>query len=158
MRPGKSVAAKLKALMDRHRLAPRPLSAAIDEIPDVKSVSHALISGLLNGSKPNPTTETILSLCEALKAPPAYLLPHESYDDLEALTAFEDPAARRIVRLLEGLPPSEVENVVADLQRRRDDLGLAPVVFAEDSGVQSKPAKRRSVDEAAQYAADALEG
>ncbi|MEU7278652.1 hypothetical protein AB0A69_07660 [Streptomyces sp. NPDC045431] len=153
-----SVAAKLKGLMDRHRLTPRPLSAAIDQAPDVKSVSHALISGMLNGSKPNPTTETLLSLSEVLKAPPAYLLPHESYDDLDALTGFEDPAARRVVRLLAGLPTAEVENVIADLQRRRDDLGLSPITFAEDTSMQSKPAKRRSVDEAAQYAADALEG
>lgn len=158
MRPGKSVASKLAALMDRHRITPRPLSAAIEQLPEAKPVSHATISGILNGSKPNPTTETILSLSKALEAPPAHLLPHPSYDDLDALAAFEDTSARRIVRLLDGLPETEVENVIADLQRRRDDLGLQRVNLQEEKPVKPKPAKRRSVDEAAQYAADALEG
>ncbi|MFE6412142.1 hypothetical protein ACFVOR_35010 [Streptomyces sp. NPDC057837] len=99
---------------------------------------------------------TILALCEALGGvPPAYLLPHESYGDLRALEAFEDPKARRILALLNGLPPDEVQNVIADLERRREDLGLEPV---PDDEAQGKPQRRRSMDDAARYAADSLEG
>ncbi|WP_264923846.1 hypothetical protein [Streptomyces sp. A012304] len=129
----------------------------MDALPgDHPSVSHAAIAKLAKGSQDNPTVGTILALCEALGGvPPAYLLPHESYGDLRALEAFEDPKARRILALLNGLPPDEMQNVIADLERRREDLGLEPV---PDDEAQGKPQRRRSMDDAARYAADSLEG
>ncbi|GHG13731.1 hypothetical protein GCM10017667_54650 [Streptomyces filamentosus] len=140
-------------------LSSRTLSAAVDALPgDHPSVSHAAIAKLAKGSQDNPTVGTILALCEALGGvPPAHLLPHESYGDLRALEAFEDPKARRVLALLNDLPPDEIQNVIADLEQRREDLGLEPVPDNEASA-RGKPQRRRSMDDAAQYAADSLEG
>ncbi|MGW2986420.1 helix-turn-helix domain-containing protein [Streptomyces goshikiensis] len=138
----------------------RSLSASVDELPgEHASVSHATIANMVNGSKDNPTVDTILALCEALGGvPPAHLLPHDSYADLEALNAFENPQARRVLSLLQGLPESELRNVIADLERRRADLGLQQVKDSESTKAPGKRPRRRTRDEAAQYAADALEG
>ncbi|WP_435058485.1 hypothetical protein [Streptomyces sp. bgisy060] len=141
----------------------RTLSAAVDALPDNRtSVSHAAIAKLANGSQDNTTIATVIALCEALgSVPPAHLLPHESYDDLEALEAFERPSARRVLSLLNGLPESELLNVIADLERRRADLGLAPVPVPKSEADETPPSRRRrrrSKEEAARYAADALEG
>lgn len=122
-------------------------------------MSHGTIAKLANGSQENPTVDTIIALCEALGGvPPAHLLPHDSYADLEALNAFESPQARRVLSLLQGLPQSELHNVIADLERRRADLGLQQVGDSESAKATDKRQRRRSRDEAAQYAADALEG
>ncbi|MEV7681563.1 hypothetical protein AB0O64_23860 [Streptomyces sp. NPDC088341] len=161
-----SLAAKLKALMASRRdvngraFSARTLSAAVDALPDNHtSVSFAAVAKLANGSQDNPTIATVVALCEALDGvPPAHLLPHESYDDLAALQAFEDPSARRVLALLTGLPKSEWRNVVADLERRRDDLGLPPVPRSEADEKPGRRRRRRSRNEAAEYAADALEG
>ncbi|MGW0881347.1 hypothetical protein [Streptomyces sp. NPDC002671] len=137
----------------------RTLSAAVDALPgDHPSVSHAAIAKLAKGAQDNPTVGTILALCEALGGvPPAHLLPHDSYGDLKALEAFEDPLLRRVLALLNGIPPDEVQNVIADLERRRGDLGLEPVPD-ETAQTQGRRQRRRSMDEAARYAADSLEG
>ncbi|NEA19751.1 hypothetical protein G3I29_30720 [Streptomyces halstedii] len=136
----------------------RSLSASVDELPgEYASVSHAAVAKLANGSQDNPTVNTIMALCEALGGvPPAHLLPHDSYADLDALESFEDPQARRVLLLLQGLPQSELCNVITDLERRRADLGLPQV--GDTSRATGKRRRRRSRDEAARYAADALEG
>ncbi|WP_333746014.1 hypothetical protein [Streptomyces sp. IBSBF 2950] len=160
------MADKLKALMASRRDAngrahtSRSLSAGVDDLPgDHTSVSHAAIAKLANGSQDNPTIATVVALCQALgDVPPAHLLPHESYDDLAALETFEDPDARRVLALLNGLPKSEWRNVVADLERRRNDLGLPPVPRSEAAEKPGRRRRRRNRDEAAHYAADALEG
>ncbi|MFG3403749.1 hypothetical protein [Streptomyces sp. NPDC048142] len=161
-----SLAEKLKALMTSRRGAngrphtSRSLSTSVDELPgEHASVSHAAIANLAKGSQDNPTVNTIMALCEALGGvPPAYLLPHDSYVDLEALEAFENPQARRVLSLLQGLPQSELRNVIADLERRRADLGLQQVGNSESAKATVKRQRRRGRNEAAQYAADALEG
>ncbi|MFF8918064.1 hypothetical protein ACF08M_33360 [Streptomyces sp. NPDC015032] len=157
------LAEKLKALMAGHRgraHTSRSLSASVDELPgEHPSVSHAAIAKLANGSQDNPTVNTIMALCEALGGvPPAHLLPHESYDDLEALLAFEEPLARRVLILLSGLPPSELQDVIQDLERRRAGLDLNRVTISDATEAPGKRQRRRSKDEAARYAADALEG
>ncbi|MFC8125515.1 hypothetical protein [Streptomyces sp. NPDC057302] len=138
----------------------RTLSAAVDALPgEHPSVSHAAIAKLAKGSQDNPTVGTILALCEALGGvPPAHLLPHNTYGNLKALEAFEDPQVRRALALLNGMPPGEVQNFIADLEQRRDDLGLKPVPDDEADTSPDKPQRRRSMDDAARYAADALEG
>ncbi|MEU4979670.1 hypothetical protein [Streptomyces sp. NPDC021969] len=161
-----SLAQKLKWLMAGRKDArgrayvSRTLSQAVDELPDPPtSTSFALIAKLANGQQDNPTIKTVLALCRALgDVPPAYLLPHAGYDDLEALEAFEDPLARRVLALLRDLPESEVRDVVAYVEGRREDLGLPSV--ADGPGVEkpTKARRRRTGTEAAQYAADALEG
>ncbi|MEU1076491.1 MULTISPECIES: helix-turn-helix transcriptional regulator [unclassified Streptomyces] len=174
-----SLAEKLKALMASRRDAKgrahtsRSLSAAIDALPgDHASVSHAAVNKLANGTQDNPTLHTIVALCRALGGvPPAHLLPHDAYSDLAALKAFEDPRARHILALLGGMPDSAVDDVVAHLKRRRAELGLEPVrprdEAAEDEHLlpeapEEAPKigrrRRRSSIEAAEYAADSLEG
>ncbi|MFB6613381.1 helix-turn-helix domain-containing protein [Streptomyces sp. NPDC085524] len=156
-----SIADKLKALMAGRRgrgHTSRSLSDSVDALPgDHPSVSFATIAKVANGSQDNPTVGTLLALCEALGVPPAHLLPHGPYDDLEALEAFEDPLARRVLALLSGLPHSELAGVITDLERRRAHLGLEVPRSAAEAP-PSKRRRRRSTDEAARYAADSLEG
>lgn len=165
--PPNSLAQKLKSLMAHRKDArgrpyvSRTLSQAVDDLPDPPATtSFALIAKLAGGQQDNPTIKTVLALCQALgDVPPAYLLPHAGYDDLAALEAFENPLARRLLVLLSDLPESEVRKVVAHLERRRENLGLSSV--PDDGPSAEKPRKarrRRTESEAAQYAADALEG
>ncbi|MFG3250867.1 hypothetical protein [Streptomyces sp. NPDC048187] len=162
-----SLAQKLTSLMARRKDArgrayvSRTLSQAVDDLPDPPaSTSFALIAKLANGRQDNPTIKTVLALCRALgDVPPAYLLPHAAYDDLDALEAFEDPLARRVLALLRDLPESEVREVVARLEARRDQLGMpSPPDDGPDAGRPKRARRRRTGTEAAQYAADALEG
>lgn len=137
----------------------RSLSASIDSLPDEHpSVSFAAIAKIANGSQDNPTVGTLLALCEALGVPPAHLLPHAAYDDLEALEAFEDPLARHVMALLNGLPADELRGVITDLERRRAHLGLEQVPRSSADTPPGKRKRRRKPDEAAEYAADSLEG
>ncbi|MFC8022139.1 helix-turn-helix domain-containing protein [[Kitasatospora] papulosa] len=170
-----SLAWKIKALMASRRdvkgraHTSRSLSAAIGALPDDHaSVSHAAVNKLANGSQENPTIHTIVALCEALgNVPPAYLLPHDAYSDLGALQAFEDPCARHVLALLNGLPPNALDELVAQLERLRMELGLeavqADTTATEGESVPQEVApkrgkRRRSSDEVAEYAADSLEG
>ncbi|NEC67160.1 hypothetical protein G3I41_21305 [Streptomyces sp. SID9727] len=139
----------------------RTLSQAVEDLPDPPATtSFALIAKLAGGQQDNPTIKTVLALCRALgDVPPAYLLPHPGYDDLAALEAFEDPLARRVLALLSELPESEVREVAAQLEQRRRTLGLPSVPDDRPSAGRPKRARRRRTEtEAAQYAADALEG
>ncbi|WP_428956557.1 hypothetical protein [Streptomyces sp. cg35] len=151
----------------------RTLSAAVEDLPgDHVSVSHASINKLSNGSQDNPTIATVLALAEALgDVPPAHLLPHGPYSDVTALRAFEDPRARHVLALLSGLPEESMDEVVAQLERKRAELGLDPVQpfrepVEELPPRQHKPkdppkrgrGRRRSEEEIAQYGADSLEG
>lgn len=139
----------------------RTLSQAVEDLPDPPATtSFALIAKLAGGQQDNPTIKTVLALCQALGGvPPAHLLPHPGYDDLPALEAFEDPLARRVLVLLGELPESEIRKVIAHLEHRRETLGLPA---APDDGTGARKPKRarrrRTETEAAQYAADALEG
>ncbi|MFF5338279.1 hypothetical protein [Streptomyces sp. NPDC013181] len=162
-----SLAHKLKSLMAQRTDArgrayvSRTLSQAVDDLPDPPaSASFALIAKLAGGQQDNPTIKTVLALCRALgDVPPAYLLPHPGYDDLAALEAFEDPLARRVLALLSDLPESEVRDLVARLEHRREVLGLSRVPDEGTPAGKPKRARRRRTEtEAAQYAADALEG
>ncbi|MGW7344118.1 helix-turn-helix domain-containing protein [Streptomyces sp. NPDC054854] len=157
-----SIADKLKALMTGLRgrsHTSRSLSESVDALPDGHpSLSHAAIAKIANGSQTNPTVGTLLALCEALGVPPAHLLPHEAYDDLEALEAFENPLARHVLALLNGLPESELTGVIKDLERRRAHVGLEQVPPRAAVTPPSKRRRRRKPDEAARYAAESLEG
>ncbi|MCX0247054.1 hypothetical protein [Streptomyces drozdowiczii] len=163
--PSHSLAHKLKSLMAQRKDArgrayvSRTLSQAVEDLPDPPATtSFALIAKLAGGQQDNPTIKTVMALCQALgDVPPAHLLPHPGYDDLAALEAFEDPLARRLLVLLGGLPESEVRAVIAHLEDRRRTLGL-PAVPDDGSVKPKRPRRRRTETEAAQYAADALEG
>ncbi|MFD7866952.1 hypothetical protein [Streptomyces sp. NPDC059783] len=151
----------------------RSLSKAIGDLPGSHtSVSYTAVNNLANGSQDNPTVHTVVALCEALgHVPPAHLLPHSPYSDLEALQAFEDPRARQLLKLLSGLPPEAVDDLISHLVNRRAELGLPPAslqgapeesepVVNENPPAASRRAsrRRRTSDEAAEYAADSLEG
>ncbi|MFC7983726.1 hypothetical protein [Streptomyces sp. NPDC057336] len=162
----RSLAQKLKTLM-AHRTdargrayVSRTLSQAVDDLPDAPtSASFALIAKLANGQQDNPTIKTVLALCQALgDVPPAYLLPHAAYDDLEALEAFENPLARHVLALLSDLPEDELRDVVAHLKQRREDLGMPSAPDRSSVEKPKKARRRRTGTEAARYAADALEG
>ncbi|MFC5904479.1 hypothetical protein ACWGRF_04185 [Streptomyces zhihengii] len=178
----RSLGEKLRALMSRarpdcdSRHTTRSLAADIEALPDSNvSLSRTAIGNLASGKQGNPTTDTVIALCKALgDIPPAHLLPHESYDDLDALQAFEDvkvrqvlpllsrfddrlPSVLSLLTLLEGLPEGELLNVIADLKRRRDDLGLDPITLS-DPTEKPKGRRRRTAQEAAAYAVEALEG
>jgi len=172
-----SLAEKLTALMaSRRDIRDRPhtsrsLSAAVDALPgDHASVSYASVNKLANGSQDNPTVHTVVAVCEALGVPPAHLLPHDAYSDLAALQTFEDPRARHILALLGGLSHSALDDIVAELERRRAEQGLEPLQRRDEateeaplSQEEPTPAprhgrRRRSSREAAEYAADSLEG
>ncbi|MFF8731774.1 hypothetical protein ACF073_35625 [Streptomyces sp. NPDC015171] len=150
----------------------RSLSAAVEALPgDHVSVSYAAVNKLANGTHDNPTVHTVLALSKALGGiPPAHLLPHDAYSDLAALQVFEDPRARRLLALLKGMPHGAVDDVITELERRRSALGLEAVppcgeATDEDRVPSGEPPeapkrgrRRRSSTEAAEYAADSLEG
>ncbi|MFB7917050.1 hypothetical protein [Streptomyces sp. NPDC056061] len=159
------MAEKLKALMAGRGVrggrtyTSRTLSASVNALPDgYPRVSNTAIFHLAKGAQDNPTVKTVVALCKALGVPPAHLLPHESYDDLEALIVFEEPLARRVLVLLKELPHNELQDLIADLEQRRADLGLDQATTSDTPKAQGRHQRRRSRDEAARYAADALEG
>ncbi|MFI5822891.1 hypothetical protein ACIA8I_27920 [Streptomyces rishiriensis] len=99
-----------------------------------------------------------------LRAPAAFLLP--GWDEFDVLSVIEgNPKAHDVVRHLDGLSPADLDALLEHLRERRSQLGLAPdvpttVIDAEsDSGdVNRRHRRRRSMEEAAKYAADSLEG
>lgn len=166
-----TLAAKLAYLL-RHRPGPdgeppsnRALSAAIQNRPGhTRGGSVGALSKLRRGEDDNPTVATLTALADVLDAPSAFLLP--GWDDFEALSTLQyNHRARDIVRHLDGLPQADLDALLEQIQERREQLGLTPSVPAEEietepnSGeVNRRYRRRRSMEEAAKYAADSLEG
>lgn len=166
-----TLAAKLAFLL-RRRPGPdgeppsnQTLSEEIRALPGHKrGGSVGQLSKLRRGDDTNPTLDTIGALATVLGAPAAFLLP--GWEEFDVLSAIEgNPKARDLVRHLDGLPPAEIDGLLEHLRERRSQLGLAPdvptrVIDTEpDSGdVNRRHRRRRSMEEAAKYAADSLEG
>ncbi|GAB2751709.1 MULTISPECIES: hypothetical protein [Streptomyces] len=129
------------------------------------SISHGQVTSLLNGSSGNPRTSTIDAVAHALGAPAAFLLPGPEWDDLAALTVYvSHPEARQVLRLMEGLEVQDILEITSRLREIRRLKGLSedvPAIPPPPPGVdqprEGRP-RRRSLDEAAERAADYLEG
>ncbi|MFJ9617875.1 hypothetical protein [Streptomyces noursei] len=129
-------------------------------------LSHGQVNGLMNGSSSNPTSATITALAQALDVPSAFLLPGQEWDDLAALTVYmQHPEARKVLRLMQGLEVQDLVEITIKLQQIRARRGLAedvPPIPSPPPGVdqprEGRPRRRLSLNEAAQRAADDLEG
>lgn len=167
----KTLAAKLQLLLrlrrspDGHPPSLREVSNAT-AIPGThdRAVSHSQVSHLVGGRNMNPSLATVNAIASALGAPSAYLLP--GWDDLTALTVFEEtPEARTALRLMQGLEIEDIEKITQQLMEMRRARGLAddvPETPTPPPGVdqprEGRPRRRFSFEEAAERAADDLEG
>lgn len=122
------------------------------------------LSKLRRGDDKNPHTRHHLCSWSRARRPAPFLLP--GWDEFDVLSVIEgNPEAHDVVRHLDGLPPDELDAVLEHLRGRRSQLGLAPdvpatVIDAESGSgdVNRRHRRRRSMEEAAKYAADSLEG
>jgi transcriptional regulator with XRE-family HTH domain len=165
-----SLQAKLIALLrlrrdpDGFTPSARDISNATRKAPGA-SVSHGQVTSLFNGSSGNPTTSTIGAVADALGAPAAFLLPGAEWDDLTALSVFVSrPEAREVLRLMLGLEVQDILEISSTLReiRRREGLpedvpAIPPPPPGVDQPREGRP-RRRSLHEAAERAADYLEG
>ncbi|NUK32324.1 hypothetical protein HRW12_00735 [Streptomyces lunaelactis] len=119
----------------------------------------------MNGTSSNPTSSTVAALAQALGAPAAFLLPGAEWDDLAALTVYrERPEAREVLRLMQGLEVQDILEICTMLREKRRRAGLSddvPAIPPPPPGVDQprdgRP-RRLSLEEAAERAADYLEG
>ncbi|MFJ2247506.1 hypothetical protein ACIQ9I_03100 [Streptomyces sp. NPDC094461] len=162
--------AKLVALLrqrrDDHGFTPsaRDISNVTRQGPGA-TVSHGQVNSLFNGASGNPTAATLGAVATALGAPTAFLLPGSEWDDLTALSVFAArPEAREILRLMQGLEVQDILEISSRLREIRRQRGLSedvPTIPPPPPGVdqprEGRP-RRRSLDEAAERAADYLEG
>jgi transcriptional regulator with XRE-family HTH domain len=140
------------------------ISSRVGPAQPAPLVSSSQVNQLISGRKTNPTTLTLMALAQAFNVPAPYLLPN--WDDLTALCVIEkDPQAREVVRLLDGLEREDITAAIQYLREKREARGL-PLDVAEEptppAGVDrprtGRPRRRLSFDEAADRAADDLEG
>ncbi|WP_432190905.1 hypothetical protein [Streptomyces sp. bgisy027] len=129
------------------------------------SVSHGQVNSLFNGSSCNPTAATLEAVAHALDAPAAFLLPGTEWDDLTALSVFASrPEAREVLRLMQDLEVQDILEISSRLRELRRHKGLSedvPTIPPPPPGVdqprEGRP-RRRSLHDAAERAADYLEG
>ncbi|MEV4557165.1 hypothetical protein AB0K51_09220 [Kitasatospora sp. NPDC049285] len=166
-----SLAAKLQLMLrlrrdpDGHIPSARDISRWTTEPGYLRpAVSHTAVNDLINGQNDNPTSATITALARALDAPAAWFLP--GWNDLTALRVLsEHKAARDAVRLMDGLDVEDMTDVMCYVQAIRRKRGLpecVPEIPVPPAGIdqprQGRPRRRLSLAEAAQRAADDLEG
>lgn len=165
-----TLAAKLRHLIRRRSpdpvqpLSPRKLSAAMKALPGhTRGGSPTAINNLTRGVDDNPTVATLIDLAQILEAPAPFLLP--GWDDVRALAVFQgDPRVADILRHLEGLPRSDLDEFLERLKKRRVELGMPqdcdpePIEYHDIDPVDRADPRKRSPEESARYAADSLEG
>ncbi|MFE7780582.1 hypothetical protein [Streptomyces nigrescens] len=163
---------KLMALL-RLRRDPEGFPPSVRDIAEATTpagqrkpaVSHGTVNGLVNGTNHNPRVSTLTALAQALDAPSAFLLPGPAWDDLTALTVYrERPEAREALRLMQGLEVQDILEICTMLREARHRAGLpedVPAIPTPPPGVdqprEGRP-RRLSLNEAAERAADDLEG
>ncbi|QSS91290.1 hypothetical protein [Streptomyces sp. M54] len=168
-----SLSAKLLALL-RLRRDPDGYTPSVRDIaqattpagPRKRALSHGTVNSLLNGSNSNPRASTLAALAQALGAPAAFLLPGQEWDDLAALAVYrERPEAREALRLMSGLKVQDIVEITMQLREIRVRRGLpedVPAIPPPPPGVdhprEGRPRRLLSWDEAAERAADDLEG
>jgi transcriptional regulator with XRE-family HTH domain len=129
-------------------------------------VSASQATSLLNGTSSNPRSSTVTALARALGAPAAFLLPGCEWDDLTALTVYQQrPEAREALRLMDGLDTQDILEIMSTLRMKRRDAGLpedVPAIPPPPPGVdqprEGRPRRRFTLAEAAERAAADLEG
>ncbi|WP_158812889.1 hypothetical protein [Streptomyces rimosus] len=150
---------------DGKPISTRALSEAIRSLPGhARGGSVQSLANLRKGEDTNPTLTTVEQLATVLDAPAPFLLP--GWDDIQALTVIQhSPRARDVLRHLDGLPLDDLDALVQHLQERREQLGLAPAVPLEEIETDPSPEsdtaprrRKRTMKQAARYAADSLEG
>jgi transcriptional regulator with XRE-family HTH domain len=167
-----SLSAKLLALL-RLRRDPDGFTPSAKDVAHATGagqrkprLSHGQVNSLLNGTSSNPTSSTIAALAQALDAPAAFLLPGREWDDLAALTVFvERPEVREVIRLMQGVEVQVIDEIMTMLRESRRRAGLpedVPAIPPPPPGVdqprEGRPRRRLSLEEAAERAADYLEG
>lgn len=166
-----SLSAKLAALLrlnrDQDGFIPSAREVAeATASPGRRKLSHGQVNGLMNGTSSNPTMSTVAALSGALDAPAAFLLPGPEWDDLTALTVYQErPEAREVLRLMQDLPEPDILDTITQLRELRRRAGLpqdVPAIPPPPPGVDQprdgRPRRHLSLDEAAERAADDLEG
>lgn len=165
-----SLTAKLLVLL-RLRRDPDGFTPSARDISDAtiagegSSISHGQVASLLNGKSGNPRRSTLDALSSALAVPAAFLLRGAEWDDLTALTVYATrPEAREVLRLMQGLEVQDILEISTRLQeiRRREGLpqdvpAIPPPPPGVDQPREGRP-RRRSLNDAADRAADYLEG
>jgi transcriptional regulator with XRE-family HTH domain len=165
--------AKLLVLL-RLRRSPDGFTPSARDIAEATStpgqrtptLSHGQVNSLLNGSSCNPRSSTLSALAQALDVPAAFLLPGPEWDDLTALTVYRDrPDAREVLRLLQDLEAEDIADIASTLRKIRRDKHLpedVPAIPPPPPGVdqprEGRPRRRLNLREAAERAADDLEG
>ncbi|MEU7147008.1 hypothetical protein AB0B15_03050 [Streptomyces sp. NPDC045456] len=150
---------------DGKPLSINALSVAIRSLPGhTRGGSFQSLMNLRRGDDTNPTLSTVEQIATALDAPPPFLLP--GWDDIQALSVLQhNPRARDVARHLDGLPLEDLDALVQHLQERREQLGLTPAVPLEE--IETDPEdklgtaprrRKRTMKDAARYAAESLEG
>ncbi|MEU3973386.1 hypothetical protein [Streptomyces bacillaris] len=164
-----SLQAKLLALLRLRRdddgFTPSAKDVSKDTHEAGSPVSHTTVNSLFNGSSANPTADTLSSVASALGAPAAFLLRGVEWDDLSALSVFvARPEAREVLRLMQGLEVQDILEISSRLREIRRQRGLSedvPTIPPPPPGVdqprEGRP-RRRSLHDAAERAADYLEG
>ncbi|OKK07989.1 hypothetical protein AMK26_02775 [Streptomyces sp. CB03234] len=128
-------------------------------------LSHGTVNSLMNGTHSSPKAATLAALAQALDAPVAFLLSGPEWDDLTALTVYQErPEAREALRLMLGLEVQDILEITMKLKEIRGRRGLSedvPAIPPPPPGVdqprEGRP-RRLSLHEAAERAAEDLEG
>jgi transcriptional regulator with XRE-family HTH domain len=154
-----SLAEKLRRLMASRQENSSSLASRLADIPGLgKPLSRQAVDKIAKGATPSPGVDSVVALARALGVPPAHLLPHETYDDLAALSAFEDSHARRIIELVADLPGGYKEELIAQIRARRDELGMPePPTGQALPEPAPRSRRKRAPDEVAGRAADLME-
>ncbi|MGW2021978.1 MULTISPECIES: hypothetical protein [Streptomyces] len=168
-----SLSAKLMALL-RLRRDPDGFPPSMRDVAEATTpagqrkpaLSHGTVNGLVNGTNANPRVSTLTALAQALDAPSAFLLPDPAWDDLAALTVYQErPEAREALRLMQDLEAQDIVEISNQLKELRGRRGLSPDVPpipppapGVDQPREGRPRRRLSMEEAAGRAADDLEG
>ncbi|WP_121746889.1 hypothetical protein [Streptomyces sp. E2N166] len=168
-----SLASKLLVLL-RLRRDPDGFTPSARDVSDATTpagqrkplLSHGTVNSLMNGTSSNPRSSTITALAQALDAPAAFLLSGREWDDLAALSVYQEhPEAREVLRLMQGLEVQDILEIRSKLREIRVRRGLSeevPAIPPPPPGVdqprEGRPRRLLSLHEAAERAADDLEG
>lgn len=108
---------------------PNSLSEAIEDRPDLTSVSETYIRNLESGKQTNPTLSVVEALASVLRVSPSYFLPSTPLEDLDYTTWRDTEDAEYILRLLIDMSPERRHNLIELAAHYRNMEGLPHVDF-----------------------------